>query len=131
YQLKLSKAAEEQLKYFNGKVLANIEIRSKRKSNLQQINDKYTSGLFQNENATKLDLLDDPMAVTYTDIISYIQGKVPGLSYDNIAQKFVWMRNRSGENGPALYLNEMQTSYDFISSIPVANVAYIKVFPPG
>jgi hypothetical protein len=35
------------------------------------------------------------------------------------------------ENGPGLYLNEMATSYDMISNIPVANVAYIKVFRPG
>jgi hypothetical protein len=41
------------------------------------------------------------------------------------------MRNRSGENGPAIYLNEMATNYDVLSSIAVANVAYIKVFRPG
>lgn len=129
YHLQLSKEAEEQMKYFKGKVLENIEIKSKAKSKLQQINDKYTSGLFKKGNATELDLLDDPLATSYTDIVSYIQGKVPSLYFKG--GKFLWMRNRAGENGPALYLNEMQTTYDLISSIPVANVAYIKVFRPG
>jgi hypothetical protein len=41
------------------------------------------------------------------------------------------MRNRSGENGPTLYLNEMATTYVMLSTIPVANLAYIKVFRPG
>ena len=131
YQIHLNDEVEEQLKHFNGKVLATIKIKSRPKSHAQVINDKYTNGLFKAGNATELDLVNDPLAVTYTDIVSYIQGKVPGLSFDNLAHKFVWLRNRSGENGPTLYLNEMGTSYDMISSIPVANVAYIKVFKPG
>ncbi|MEO8823168.1 MAG: hypothetical protein ABI366_06295 [Ginsengibacter sp.] len=129
YHLQLSKEAEEQMKYFKGKVLENIEIRSKITSKLQQVNNKYTSGLFKKGNATELDLLDDPLANSYSDIVSYIQGKVPSLYFQG--GKFLWMRNRSGENGPALYLNEMQTTYDVVSSLAVANVAYIKVFRPG
>lgn len=131
YHLQLSKEAEEQMKYFKGQVLENIQIKPNIKSKLQQVNDKYTSGLFKKGNATELNLLDDPLATSYTDIVSYIQGKVPSLYFDGAAGKFLWMRNRSGENGPALYLNEMQTTYDVVSSIPVANVAFIKVFRPG
>jgi len=131
YHLVLNDEAEQQIKYFKGKVLATVKIKSRIKSKKEVLNDKYTSGLFQNQNATELDLVDDPLATSYTDIVSYLQGKVGGLTYDNIAQKFLWMRNRSGENGPTLYLNEMATTYDMISSIPVANVAYIKVFRPG
>ncbi|MDE3182985.1 MAG: hypothetical protein KGM16_06155 [Bacteroidota bacterium] len=131
YHLQLSREAELQLQYFKGKVLENINIKSKIKSKVQMVNDKYTSGLFKAGNATELDLLDDPLSTSYTDIVSYIQGKVPSLYFDNTANKFLWMRNRAGENGPGLYLNEMATSYDMISNIPVANVAYIKVFRPG
>jgi len=131
YHLQLSKEAEAQLQYFKGKVLENITIKSKIKSKLQQVNDKYTTGVFKSGNATELDLADDPLVSSYTDIISYIQGKVPSLYFDNVAQKFLWMRNRAGENGPALYLNEMGTNYDVLSSIAVSNVAYIKVFRPG
>ena len=131
YQIHLNDELEEQLKHFNGKVLATIKIKSRPKTHVQMINDKYTNGLFKGGNATELDLINDPLAVTYTDIVSYIQGKVPGLTFDNVAQKFLWLRNRSGENGPTLYLNEMGTTYNMISTIPVANVAYIKVFRPG
>ena len=129
--LQLSKEAEEQLKYFKGQVLENVNIQSRIKSKVQVINDKYTNGIFKGGNATELDVLDDPLSTSYTDIISYIQGKVPSLFFDNVAQKFLWMRNRAGENGPGVYLNEMGTTYDVLSSIPVANVAYIKVFRPG
>ena len=131
YHLQLSKQAEAQLQYFKGKVLENINIKSRIKSKLQQINDKYTTGVFKGGNATELDLADDPLANSYSDIVSYIQGKVPSLYFDNVAQKFLWMRNRAGENGPELYLNEMNTTYGVLSSISVSNVAYIKVFRPG
>ncbi len=131
YHLQLSKEAEDQMQYFKGIILENINIKSRIRSNLQQINDKYTTGVFKGGNATELDLEDDPLSTSYTDIVSYIQGKVPSLYYDYVAQKFVWMRNRAGENGPALYLNELGTSYGVLSSISVANVAYIKVFRPG
>lgn len=131
YHVVLNDEAEQQIKYFKGKVLAGVKIKSRLKSKMELLNDKYTSGLFENENARKFDLVDDPLATTYTDIVSYLEGKVGGLTYDRTAQKFVWMRNRAGENSPTLYLNEMATSYDMISTIPVANVAYIKVFRPG
>lgn len=131
YHLQLSKEAEEQLKYFNGEVLKNINISLPKRLRLKQINDKYTSGIFKNGDARELDLLDDPLASSYTDIVSYIQGKIPSLYYDYISQTFKWMSNRAGENVPALYLNEMGTNYNVLSFISVSNVAYIKVFRPG
>jgi hypothetical protein len=131
YHLQLSKEAEYQLEYFNGKVLENINIKFRIKSKLQQVNDKYTTGIFKGGNATELDLEDDPLAITYTDIVSYIRGKVPSLYFDAKNDSFKWMRNRAGENTPGLYLNEMPTSLDMIQNYPIANVAYIKVFRPG
>ena len=131
YHLVLNDEVERQIKYFKGEVLATVKIKSRIKSKIQLLNDKYTSGLFKNENARQFDLVDDPLASSYTDIVSYLEGKVGGLSFDHMAGKFVWMSNRAGENGPAIYVNEMQTNYDMLSSLPVANVAYIKVFRPG
>jgi len=131
YHIELNDAAQQELQFFKGKVLATVKIKSRIKSNKELLNEKYTSGVFKNQNATELDLLSDPFSTSYTDLISYIEGKVPGLTYDHVASKFLWMRNRSGENGPTLYLNEMATTYDMLSSIPVANVAFIKVFRPG
>jgi hypothetical protein len=131
YHIHLNDEAQNELEFFKGKVLATIKIKSRIKSNKELLNEKYTTGVFQNQNATELDLTSDPLATSYTDLISYIEGKVPGLTYDHVASKFLWMRNRSGENGPSLYLNEMPTTYDMLSSVPVANVAFIKVFRPG
>jgi hypothetical protein len=131
YHIHLNDEAQHELEFFKGKVLATINIKSRIKTNKELLNEKYTSGVFKNQNATELDLVNDPLATSYTDLISYIEGKVPGLTYDHVASKFLWMRNRSGENGPTLYLNEMATTYDMLSTIPVANVAYIKVFRPG
>jgi len=131
YHIQLNDAAKQELEFFKGKVLATVNIKTRIKSKKELLNEKYTTGVFQNQNATELDLINDPLSTSYTDLISYIEGKVPGLTYDHVASKFLWMRNRAGENGPTLYLNEMPTTYDMLSSIAVANVAFIKVFRPG
>lgn len=131
YHKRLNDSVRNQIRFFQGKVLQTVTIKSKIKSNKELLNEKYTKGVFQNRNATELDLANDPLATSYTDIISYLEGKVPGLTYDHQASKFLWMRNRGGENAPTLYLNEIQTNYSMLSSIPVANVAFIKVFRPG
>ncbi|MEO8854836.1 MAG: hypothetical protein ABI359_13720 [Ginsengibacter sp.] len=131
YHIMLNDSAQHAMEFFKGKVLATVNIKTRIKSNKELLNEKYTSGVFKNQNATQLDLVNDPLAISYTDIVSYIEGKVPGLTYDNVASKFLWMRNRAGENGPTLYINEMPTTYDMLSSIPVSNVAFIKVFRPG
>ena len=131
YQLDLSDETKRELEYFKGKVLETVNIKSRIKSPKEILNDRYTSGLFKNNNATELDLIDDPLRSSYFDLVTYIENKVPGLTYDNVASKFLWMRNRSGENGPTIFLNEMATSSATLSTLPVSDVAYIKVFHPG
>jgi hypothetical protein len=89
YHIHLNDEAQHELEFFKGKVLATINIKSRIKTNKELLNEKYTSGVFKNQNATELDLVNDPLATSYTDLISYIEGKVPGLTYDHVASKFL------------------------------------------
>lgn len=85
------------------------------------------SGLFSGD-ARGFDLVNDPLATAYTDIFQYLQGKVAGLQITTGAgvPSLSW---RGGT--PVLYLNEMQTDANMLSSTPVSDIAYVKVFRPG
>ncbi len=89
--------------------------------------EKYVSGLFSGD-ARDFDLVNDPLASGYRDIFQYLQGKVAGLQIAAGAGSptLSW---RGGT--PALYLNEMQTDASMLSSTPVSDIAYVKIFRPG
>lgn len=109
-----------------GKLLENVLIKAKTKSPVQLLDEKYTSGLFIGD-GQQFDLVNDKFAATAPNIFSYLQGKVAGLVISNPSQSpsITWR----GSN-VALFLDEVQIDADFISSISVNNIAYVKVFRP-
>jgi len=127
YHIQLNNTAERELKYLKGKVLATVKIKGKQKSTIDEMDKKYTSGLFSGGDAREFDLVNDPFASTSMDIFQYLQGKVAGLQINTTSNppSLSW---RGGT--PQLYVDEMPTSPDLVSSVPVADVAFIKVFPP-
>ncbi|MGN6531222.1 MAG: hypothetical protein ACTHK0_05675 [Ginsengibacter sp.] len=127
YHLQLSDALERELKYLKGKVLATVNIKAKPKSTLDEMDKKYTSGMFSGGDANEFDLVNDPFANSSLDIFQYLQGKVAGLQINTTSSPptLTW---RGGT--PQLYVDEMNTSPDMVSSIPVSDVAYVKVFRP-
>ncbi len=127
YHLQLSDALERELKYLKGKVLATVNIKAKPKSTVDEMDKKYTSGMFSGGDANEFDLVNDPFANSSMDIFQYLQGKVAGLQINTTSNPptLTW---RGGT--PQLYVDEMNTSPDMVSSIPVSDVAYVKVFRP-
>jgi hypothetical protein len=127
YHLQLSDALERELKYLKGKVLATVNIKARPKSTVDEMDKKYTSGMFSGGDANEFDLVNDPFANSSMDIFQYLQGKVAGLQINTTSNPptLSW---RGGS--PQLYVDEMNTSPDMVSSIPVSDVAYIKVFRP-
>jgi hypothetical protein len=116
--------ANERLKV---KTLENVTVRSKGKSPVQLMDEKYTSGLFQGGDGYQFDLLNDPFASSSINIFNYLQGKVAGLMV-NTSGGTPSLQWRGGE--PQIYLDEVPATPDFISSVSVNDVAYIKVFRP-
>jgi hypothetical protein len=127
YHIQLNDAAERELKYLKGKVLATVEIKARQKSTTEEMDKKYTSGLFSGGDAREFDLVNDPFASTAMDIFQYLQGKVAGLQI-NATTSPPTLSWRGGT--PQIYLDEMPTSPDMVSSVPVSDVAFIKVFQP-
>ncbi|MBL7745128.1 MAG: hypothetical protein JNN00_16760 [Chitinophagaceae bacterium] len=112
---------------FKIKTLENVTVRSKGKTPVQLMDEKYASGLFSGGDGYQFDLLNDPLAVSSVNIFNYLQGKVAGLQV-NTGSNPPTLQWRGGS--PQLYLDEVATDANFISSISVNDVAYIKVFRP-
>jgi hypothetical protein len=111
----------------NVKTLSNITVIGHKKSKQEEMNELYTSPLFRNDDGFSFITEDDPLASTAIDVLSYLQGKVPGLQITGSgAQRQVTWRG----GAPSMFLNEMQGGVDLIQSTPMSDVAMIKVFRP-
>lgn len=125
-QLMLSKELQSELDFFQGKILDEIKIQARTKSPEQVLDERYTSGLFTGGNAKSLNLLNDPSAIGALNIFNYLQGKVAGVMISpGSPPSITW---RGGQ--PALFLNEMPVDAEMLSTVPVSDVAYIKVISP-
>jgi hypothetical protein len=88
---------------------------------------KYTSGMFSGGDAHEFDLVNDPFVGSSLNIFQYLQGKVAGLQINAMSNppSLSW---RGGT--PSLFMDEVPVTADMISTIPVTDIAYVKVFPP-
>lgn len=126
----LSNAANDLAFKEKVKTLDAIIIKSKGKSPVQLLDEKYTSGMFSGGDSYQFDVMNDPFASSAPDIFSYLQGKVAGLQITNTgnagsAPTLSW---RGG--APQIYLDEMPIDADFVSTINVNDIAYLKVIRP-
>lgn len=137
-------AAENRSRYFaleqerlnellEGATLQGVTVQAKTKSRLEQLDEKYATGLFTGGNASSFDILNDPTAQSQFNVLTYLQGRVAGLQISGGGSGFSlgsqpsisW---RGGK--PALYVNEMLVDQQQLSNISMSDVAYIKVFSP-
>jgi hypothetical protein len=107
--------------------LATVNIKAKAKSTLDEMDKKYTSGLFSGGDAREFDLVNDPFAASALNIFQYLQGKVAGLQI-NATSNPPTLSWRGGT--PSLFMDEMPVTADMISTIPVNDIAFVKVFQP-
>lgn len=110
-----------------GKMMENVTVTAKTKPPLQVMDEKYARGLFSGSDAYQFDLANDPSAAGRTDIFSYLQGRVAGLQITT-GQGTPSLSWRGST--PQLYLDEMPIDADFLNSVPVSDIAYVKVFRP-
>lgn len=128
YHLHLNDETERELKFYKAKVLANVTIKGKPKSPVEEMDKRYTSGLFTGGDAREFDLLNDHFAATSLNIFQYLQGKVAGLQISVSPMGDASLSYRGGT--PQMFLDESPVDATVISSLPVNDVAYVKVFPP-
>ena len=111
-----------------GSTLEEVVVRTRVKSRLEQLDETYASGMFRNVDAISFDMINDPRALSSFTVFDYLQGRVPGMQVIGAltsSPNIIW---RNGSVG--FFLNEMPIEAQFAATIPMTDVAYLKVFRP-
>ncbi|HEY0058611.1 MAG TPA: hypothetical protein VGB56_05715 [Flavisolibacter sp.] len=93
----------------------------------EQLNQRYTSGLFSTPDGVYFDLEGDDnasSAVSYLNVLDWLQGRVAGLQIYNFqGRRIPVIRNQRA----SIYVDEMRVDADFLNALPVTDIAMIKV----
>lgn len=112
-----------------GTLLPAVMVQSTYKSPAQQFNEEYSTGLFRTGEARVIGIMDDRNAPAYPDIFAYLQTRVAGLQIStagfNGGGSAVWRGSPV-----SFFLDEMRVSAQQIASIPMADIAIVKAYPP-
>jgi hypothetical protein len=101
---------------------------SRPKSQKEILNDMYCSGLFKTLDADFFDLLEGQNAATasaYVNVLDWLQGRVAGLQVYTTRYniRIPIIRNQAA----SVFVDEMWVSYDYLNSLPVTDIAMVKV----
>jgi hypothetical protein len=127
WHIQMSDEMNRLYQQYEGKTLENVVIKAKTKTTLEVMDEKYASGLFGGGDGYQFDLLNDKMSFTARSIFEYLQAKVAGLQINTTTNppSLTW---RGGS--PELFLNETPIDADFMATLPISDIAYVKVFRP-
>jgi hypothetical protein len=92
----------------------------------EKLNEEYCSGLFKTENGIIFDLLsNNTSAIGYFNILDWLDGRVAGLQVYTLKNgvRIPVIRNQR----TSIYVDEVPVSADLLNSLPVGDIAMIKV----
>jgi hypothetical protein len=135
--------------YIHGRdvLLENVIIKAKQKTSVEKLDEEYSTGLFSgNIYSRKLDLRDENYG---GNIFQYLQERIMGLkvsgepgnyslNYRGGNLSYYLGGDESGDNkaeppkdagNVSLFLNEMQASAVALETVPVTDIALVKLFP--
>ena len=98
------------------------------KSKEEILNETYCSGLFNTRDAVYFDFTDPTIntsAMGHFNVLDWLQGRVAGLQIYTTRTnlRIPYIRNQRA----GVYVNEMWVGYDYLTMLPVADIAMIKV----
>lgn len=129
-----------------GKVLETITVEAKQKTALQQLDEEYSSGFFSGNVYSRM--LDVRKEIYMGDIFQYLQERIPGLKVSGGPGNYSLnyrggnlryyldgdpgddMTQPAPESGNVtLFLNEMPVNAVMLETIPMSQIALVKLFP--
>jgi len=118
---------EKQKKLLASMTLTEVVVKSRVKTPVQLLEEKYARGLFSGRDGVSFDLSSDGMAVGAIDVLSFLQARVPGLniSLGGSQASATWRGSATD-----FYVNEFSTPIDQVQNINIADIAYIKALRP-
>lgn len=125
-QQKIILKQQEQDAFNKIKTLETVTVQAKEKTVKELAEKEFTSGFFTGGDSYSFSTENDPSANAGQTVLSYLQGKVAGLNISTAGDGSLSWRGSE----TSVFLNEMVTDIQQIQSIPMTEVAYIKVFRP-
>lgn len=118
----------------SGLMLEAVTVKARKKDPVQELDEKYTTGLFSGDAIKAIDLVNNNDALPYNNIFDYIQGRVNGIQVTlDGAEYGIFYRQTAtlsalGNPPMTLYLDEIETDVSVIAAIPANQIAYLKVY---
>src|SRR5205814_371653 len=118
-----------------GLLLEGVTVKSRKKTELEETEAKYVSGLFSGTANSTLDLTKENLT-GYPNIFEYLKMRVPGLQIlpdpDGPGYIVEFRQTASassmGEIPMTIFLNEIPSDADAISTIPAYEIALVKTY---
>ncbi|HEX5027114.1 MAG TPA: hypothetical protein VFV68_17655 [Agriterribacter sp.] len=111
------------------KTLQEVKIVAQGKSEKEKLNEKLSSGMFRSMNEDVFDLVNENKeAAAYANILQWLQGRVAGLQIQMQGGSYVPILRGSQVD---LYLDEIRVDASTIGSLPVSDIAMVKVIKGG
>ena len=118
---------EKQRKLLASLTLTEVVVKSRVKSPIQLLEEKYARGLFSGTDGTSFDLSSDGLALGAIDVLSFLQAKVPGLSIALTgAQASATWRGAKTD----FFVNEFFTPIEQVQNMNIGDIAFIKAIRP-
>ena len=118
---------EKQRKLLASMTLSEVVVKSRVKTPVQLLEEKYARGLFSGTDGTSFDLSSDGMAVGAIDVLSFLQARVPGLSISvgGSQASATWRGSKTD-----FFVNEFNTPIEQVQNMNIADIAFIKAIRP-
>ena len=133
----MKKLAEEyaEITRSKGVVLSEVVLKSKKRSPIEELDQKYTSGAFSGDTRKTFDLLHADDVVAYQNIFEYLESRVPGMitGRSETGDYFAYFRQTStisslGNQGMDIFLDEVLTDANTVATIHPNQIALVKVY---
>lgn len=139
----------EEIRKAAGILLDGITIKAKKKTAIQELDEKYASGMFSGMSERTIDLENTDEPITQDNIFDYLKSRVPGLTImdpnitdatmpetntvdDGTSYKVYYRYSPSASSlGPipmTLYLNEIESGASVIATISANQIAMVKIY---
>jgi hypothetical protein len=109
-------------------VLDSITVVSRVKTPEEKMDDEYASGFFKGSDAHTFILSNDITSAGYANVLTYLQGKVAGLSIEVDGGGNATATWRGSKT--AFYRDEFNIDINTLLNMPISDIAMIKVFEP-
>jgi hypothetical protein len=124
----------EEIMKANGQMLEEVKIKVQKKSPIQQLDERYTTGMFSGDATKAIDLVNTDEASPYNNVFDYLQSRVNGLQIINDGVDYgIFYRqgptvSSMGNIPMTIFLDEIETDQSVIATIPANQVALIKIY---